>query len=80
MTKQDTLSQCNTATFTWTSTYAPYYLTIHNSATPSGFDSQDSMIIVPESNSASWVVDLTSGTEITVNVMDSAGEVAQTSP
>ncbi len=38
------------------------------------------MIIVPESNSASWVVDLTSGTEIKVNVMDSAGEVAQTSP
>jgi len=75
---QETLSQCSPATFTWTPTTAPYTLTVTDFTTDDSFDTESEAIVVPESNSTSWIVDAPVGSEVMVTVRDADGEVAET--
>lgn len=38
------------------------------------------MLVVPNANSATWIVDLPAGSEVTVVVRDATGETAQSDP
>ena len=38
------------------------------------------MLVVPNANSATWVVDLPAGSKVTVVVRDATGEMASSSP
>jgi len=81
------LTQCAPATFTWTPSVPPYYLSIVES-TDSGlydpaqmaFSTHDMLLVIPSGTKATWVVDIPAGMNVTITLRDARGEVAQTYP
>jgi len=83
----EALTQCAPATFTWTPTTAPYYLSIVEShddsigAAQATFSLPDDFwVIVPFRNTATWMVDLPAGANVTIVLRDATGEIAETYP
>jgi len=76
----ETVKQCAPTTFTWSSTIAPYYLTVIDSSSQPTFDEDSTTMVIPTAHSATWVVDLPAGSSITVVVRDSTGAIAETLP
>jgi hypothetical protein len=72
--------------FAWTPTTGPYYLSITTSPTPydddlingDRTDTDGDVVVIPHATSASWIVDVREGQQVTVEVKDSEGRVAET--
>ncbi|KAK8864312.1 hypothetical protein IAR55_001559 [Kwoniella newhampshirensis] len=77
----DTLSSCSKSTYTWTLTYPPYTLSTydysHSTGTPSLLDEP---VVIPSHASATWILDVQPGRNISVMVVDAKGNSAETYP
>ncbi|KAK4689080.1 hypothetical protein P7C73_g1042, partial [Tremellales sp. Uapishka_1] len=77
---KETLDQCHPATFTWTSTQPPYYLSIIESSAQPSFLADAEIVKIPSANQATWIVDLPAGTNATVVVRDASGQMTASIP
>lgn len=68
------MNQCEIAHFSWEATTAPYYLFVLSNDEPIS-NVIDQAVMVPETNKASWRVDLPAGTNVTLAVRDATGEI-----
>jgi len=80
ITTPETIAQCTPATFTWTATVAPYYLTIHHADSDALFTAEEDPIVIRSANTAAWIIDYPAGTLVRVHVRDATGEVTATLP
>lgn len=68
--------------FSWTPTTGPYHLTVTTSgSTADALDAahtEGEVVIIPHATSASWIVDVQQGQQVTVVVKDANGQVAET--
>jgi hypothetical protein len=76
--KQETLRQCTPALFEWTPTTGPYYLSVTSSGRSIGPHIDGEVITIPHATSASWIVDVEEGRQVTVLIKDSNGQTART--
>ncbi|WVQ99320.1 hypothetical protein IAU59_006452 [Kwoniella sp. CBS 9459] len=82
-----TLLSCTPATYTWTPTAGPYTLSIINhsststSTSTSTSDEEKSedmdLVIVSSGESATWIVDVRPGVNVSISIVDGHGNVAQ---
>lgn len=71
---QDTLHQCTPALFAWTPSTGPYHLTV---TTSPAHATEGDVVVIPHATSASWIVDVPEGREVTVVVIDAKGRTAE---
>ncbi|OCF40302.1 hypothetical protein I317_05869 [Kwoniella heveanensis CBS 569] len=77
-----TLLSCTPATYTWTATSGPYTLSIQDhSSTASSVDAAETisedLVIVSSGESATWIVDVRPGVNVSVSIVDGQGNKAQ---
>ncbi|OCF36766.1 hypothetical protein I316_01362 [Kwoniella heveanensis BCC8398] len=77
-----TLLSCTPATYTWTATSGPYTLSIQDhSSTASSVDApetiSENLVIVSSGESATWIVDVRPGVNVSVSIVDGQGNKAQ---
>ncbi|WVF71553.1 hypothetical protein IAT40_006361 [Kwoniella sp. CBS 6097] len=72
-----TLLSCTPATYTWTPTSGPYTLSIvdHSSTAPETIS--EDLVIVSSGESATWIVDVKPGVNVSISIVDGEGNVAQ---
>ncbi|ORX36743.1 hypothetical protein BD324DRAFT_681509 [Kockovaella imperatae] len=87
----DELFQCEPATFSWTPNLGPYILSVTLSDLAPTFnlsmedqeawvDGAEMVISIPEASTATWIVDLPEGLNVTTHIKDAEGHIASGYP